>query len=114
MEITDCIFGHITIDGKRYSSDLIIYPDGRIMDSWWRKKSHVLSIDDIGDLIRSGPDVIIAGTGISGMMKPEDGLRELLVQKGIRFMPAPNGEAMHLFNNASRKLRAGACFHLTC
>jgi hypothetical protein len=31
-------FGRAVIDGRVYHSDLILFPDGRIQSSWWRKK----------------------------------------------------------------------------
>ena len=30
-------FGAIRVDGKTYTTDIIIYPDGRVSDNWWRK-----------------------------------------------------------------------------
>jgi len=67
-------FGLIVIDGKKYTTDLIIYPDGRVKDSWWRKSGHRLSIDDIGELVASAPEVIVIGTGVNGLMEPVGGL----------------------------------------
>jgi hypothetical protein len=32
-------FGSITIDGRTYDTDVIIYPE-RIDDRWWRKEGH--------------------------------------------------------------------------
>lgn len=112
--IERCEFGSIVIDGREYTSDLIIYPDSRIADSWRRKAGHRLSIDDIDELIKSEPEVIIAGTGASGLMEPEEELRRLLHQQGIEFLSAPNEEAIQLYNELSSKKRVGACFHLTC
>lgn len=93
--IETCSFGLIVIDGKKYTSDLIIYPDGDIADYWRRKSGHRLSSDDIGELIKSGPEVIIAGTGVSGLMKSEKELEGLLHKKNIRFYfrtkPESNG-----------------------
>jgi hypothetical protein len=112
--IERCDFGSIVIDGKRYSSDLIIYPDRHVADSWYRKVGHRLSSDDIEGLIESEPEIIIAGTGASGLMKPEEGLEKQLRQKGIELLPAPNNRAMELYNQLSLKKKVGACFHLTC
>lgn len=112
--IDRCEFGSVVIDGKRYTSDLIIYPGGHVVDSWRRKAGHRLSSDDIDGLIKSRPEVIIAGTGVSGLMKPEKELEKLLDQKGIEFLPAPNDKAAGLYNRLSSKKRVGACFHLTC
>ena len=112
--IERCDFGSIVIDGKRYSSDLIIYPNGHVADSWYRKAGHRLSSDDIENLIESQPEIIIAGTGVSGLMRPEEGLEKQLRQKSIEFLPAPNKRAKELYNQLSSKKRVGACFHLTC
>ncbi len=112
--IETCSFGLIVIDGKKYTSDLIIYPDGDIADYWRRKSGHRLSSDDIGELIKSGPEVIIAGTGVSGLMKSEKELEGLLHEKNIRFISEPNRRAMEIYNELSIKKRVGACFHLTC
>jgi len=112
--IETCSFGTIVIDGKRYSSDLIIYPDNRVEDRWRRRSGHALSGDDIGRLIKSEPEVIIAGTGVSGMMKPERALEDLLRKKGIAFISEPNQKAMEIYNELSSTKKVGACFHLTC
>ncbi len=112
--IENCEFGIIVVDGKKYTSDLIIYPDSHAEDNWRRKSGHRLSSDDIEKLIKSEPEAIVAGTGISGMMVPEKELEQLLEQKGIRFIAEPNREAMKVYNELLQKSKVGACFHLTC
>ena len=114
LRIESSSFGIIVINGKTYKSDLIIYPDGHITDSWRRKSGHTLLIDDIDGLIQYGPEVIIAGTGHSGLVKPEKGLEKILSDLGIQFISAPNQEAVELYNNMGSKKRVGACFHLAC
>ena len=115
MKIEKCAFGSITIDGKTYQSDLIIYPDGSIQDTWWRKSGHILSKEDIKSLVDKEPDIIVVGTGINGLMKPEKDLAEYLNKKGIELACAPNHEAMEIFNRLSdSNKKVGACFHLTC
>jgi hypothetical protein len=52
-------FGEIIIDGRRYTSDIIIYPE-RIDASWWRKEGHALNIEDISTIIDVLPDTLIA------------------------------------------------------
>lgn len=107
-------FGRIVIDGRVYNSDIIIYPDGRVQDSWWRKEGHTLSISDIGDLVNTKPDIIIAGTGANGLMRPEGKLESHLTRMGIAFQALPTAEAVKLFNEHCKTRKAGACFHLTC
>jgi len=94
---------------------LIIYPNGKIQDTWWRKRSHILSKDDIELLIDKDPEVIVVGAGTNGLMKPEKGLADYLISKGIEFICAPNEEAIKIFNRMYKfKKKVGACFHLTC
>lgn len=114
VRIDSCSFGSIVINGKTYTSDLVIYPDGKIVEYWRRKKGHQLSRDDIVDLIESKPQVIIAGTGVSGRMVPDRGLEKDLSRLAIKFITAPNQKAIELFNELSPENRVGACFHLTC
>jgi hypothetical protein len=114
MRIDTLAFASIVIDGREYTSDLTIYPDGRIITSWRRERGHRLSSDDINGLIVSQPEIIIAGTGVYGLVKPEKDLKKNLQDMGIVFFPARNKKAMELFNELSSKSRIGACFHLTC
>ena len=107
-------FGLLIIDGQSYHSDLIIFPDGRVKDRWRRKSGHRLEVSDIKGLIKEDPDIIIAGTGVSGMVQPDQNLEKLLEEKKIRFIAAPNDKAIDFYNDLSSKHRVGACFHLTC
>ena len=54
-------FGGMVIDGRRYGSDLIVYPDGRVQDGWRRGEGHVLKLADIGDLVAAGPEAARQG-----------------------------------------------------
>ena len=112
--IEACSFGSMVIGGRNFSSDLVIYPDGRVVDNWRRERGHRFSLNDIALLIESEPEVIVAGTGTRGLMKPKAGLAELLSQKNIVFLSAPNQKAMNLYNEKIIRKKAGACFHLFC
>jgi hypothetical protein len=107
-------FGSIVVDGRKFTSDLIIYPDGNIQSSWWRISGHRLASEDIAELINSEPEVIIAGTGSSGLMKPEKELEKILQQKGIEFISLLTRKAVKIYNDLSSTKNVGACFHLTC
>lgn len=113
MRITDYIFGRISIDGKTYTSDVIIYP-GRVDPSWWRKEGHYLQMDDLADVVPQKPDVIIIGTGFNGVMQVPDDLVRKLASRGIEVYVKKTGEAVSLFNDLSTRKRTIACLHLTC
>lgn len=115
MPVIDaCAFGNIVIDGKRYTSDLIIYPDGHVEDAWRRKRGHRLVADDIHRLLATDPEILIVGMGAFGLMKPDKSLKGLLDQKGILMMAKANKRAIQDYNKLASRKQVGACFHLTC
>jgi hypothetical protein len=107
-------FGDMVIDGRRITSDLIIYPNGVIQDGWWRSRGHTLIRKDIQALVDSKPEMIIVGMGINGLMKPERGLDKWIQNQGIHYMAGPNDKAVAWYNQKSGQAIVGACFHLTC
>lgn len=107
-------FGRIVINGREYGSDVIIYPDSRVQDSWWRHSGHALCFQDISELADSGPSLIIAGTGAMGVMTPDPQLVGDLESRGIEFRALPTGRAVSLYNEVCGARQTGACLHLTC
>jgi hypothetical protein len=112
--IDACSFGSMVIDGKRYRSDLIIYPDGRVADAWRRKEGHRLYPQDISSLIKSNPQIIVAGTGISGQVHLDKTLKAYLAGEGIELLAEATQSAVQHYNALIKTRRVGACFHLTC
>ncbi len=107
-------FGRMTVGGKLFTSDLIIFPDGKIEASWWRLEGHRLQSEDIRKLIEVRPEIIIAGTGSSGLMRPSPELEHFLSDKKIRLIALPSREAAEVYNSLLETRAIGACFHLTC
>lgn len=107
-------FGSIQVDGRRYTTDIIIFPDGRVSDNWWRKHGHRLSLADIEDLIAAAPEMIVIGSGVYGRMLPETGLEEALRERGIELVMDATGDAISRFNDLQSTRRIGGGFHLTC
>jgi len=113
LRIDTCSFGTLVINGKPYTDDLIIHPDGKIMQPWQRKRGHQFSMDDLRELIDSSPEVIVAGTGMSGRVIPERKLEEDLSQLAIDLIAAPNEKAIRFFNKLigsfSKMISAQCC-----
>ena len=107
-------FGRMLIDGRQYSKDVIIFPDGSILSPWWRRQGHVLSAADLEELIKAAPEIIICGTGALGVMHPAPDLRDYLQARNIEFLAEKSGKAVEIFNHLSGTRKTGGCFHLTC
>lgn len=104
------------IDGKEYSSDLIIFPD-KVQDGWWRKEGHCLNVEDLQDVFNVEPkwDVLVVGTGFFGLMRVSDEVKEVLKSKKINLLAQRTKKACDTFNELLRsEQRVVATFHLTC
>jgi hypothetical protein len=109
-------FGLIIIDGKEYSSDIIVFSE-KVKDNWWRKEGHSLYMEDLKEIIEHEPkpQVLVVGTGYYGLMKILPETQNSLKSLGIELIAQPTREACKTFNKLldSGKRVVGA-FHLTC
>jgi len=51
-------FGRVTVDGKRYSTDLLVFPD-KIKAGWRRKEGHSLQIQDLTEVLETKLDDLV-------------------------------------------------------
>lgn len=114
MNIIDSYqFGLIVINGRKYTSDIIIFPE-RVKDNWWRKVGHQLCLDDIAEVLTGSPEVLVVGTGASDLMKVLPEVRQVVDARGIELIVEPTDKACHTYNQLCRSRRAVAALHLTC
>ena len=113
MKIEDYKFGEMIINGKKYTSDLLIF-ESEIKSNWWRKQGHYLHLQDLNWLLNKNPKVIIIGTGNSGVMKVPENLIEKLKKKGIEIIAGKTQKAVEIFNKRRNEAKIAAGFHLTC
>ena len=114
-------FGFIVIDGKTYEYDVEVRWTGEVL-KWWRGESHVVDIEDVKRAIDQNPDLIIIGTGESGLAKVTERTKEEILSKGIGLIIDKTGEAVKTFNiqkreseeEEGRQKKVIGLFHLTC
>ena len=107
-------FGRIEIDGVVYSSDVKILPDRTVVADWWRLEGHELRLPDIKDIMKASPDILIVGTGASGMMVVTAEVEAAFIEASIELIVERSGEAWRIFNELCVHKRAAAAIHLTC
>ncbi len=106
-------FGSINIDGKVYRTDVLVFPD-RINSQWWRQAGHLLNERDLKEVFDFKPEILVIGTGASGLMKVEESLKQTLEDKNIEFIIKRTPEAVDAFNLLRVSKRTAAAFHITC
>jgi len=110
--IEDYRFGSITIDGQKYNHDIEICFDSRVL-GWQRNASHFIDIEDIERVFDEKPEIIIIGTGASGVAEVSEKVKEEAEKRRIRLIIKPTPEAVEILNGIKGKKAAGF-FHLTC
>jgi len=114
MRIETYSYGRMTIGGKIYQKDLIIFPD-RIIPAWWRREGHCLNLEDLADVLKVNPELIIVGKGSSGFMKVPLAVKLALKEKGIEVIDKNTDRAAEVFNEQSQMgKKVVGVFHLTC
>ncbi len=107
-------FGSITIRGKTYTSDVIVYPD-HVKSGWWRKEGHSLCERDLEEVLKWRPNTIIIGTGAYGCMKVPEEVKNSLRLKGIKLIIRRTDDACKIFNKLVKSnKKVVAALHLTC
>ncbi len=106
-------FGRIVINGKRYDSDLIVFSD-KVRSGWWRKEGHRLHVEDLKDVLEVKPEVLVVGTGYSGLMTVPPETRKYVESEGIELMAQKTTEACETFNRLVKSRKVVAALHLTC
>jgi hypothetical protein len=107
-------FGRIVIDGKKYTSDVIIFPN-QVMSDWWREEGHRLHVNDLDEVLKEKVDVLVVGTGYLGLMKVLTETEELMKREGVELIIQPTKEAWKTYNSLAKSgKKVVAAFHLTC
>jgi uncharacterized protein YprB with RNaseH-like and TPR domain len=106
-------FGKITVDGTVHTSDIIILP-GRVRPRWWRKEGHNLQEEDLQEVIKAQPTVLVVGTGNVGMMQVPQETLDCLAAHGIRVEVQRTAAACERYNELAKSEPAAAALHLTC
>ena len=106
-------FGKISINGKVFTKDLIIFPDG-IIFPWIRKTGHLLVADDISEYLDNRIKTLIIGTGYYGFMRIDESLEDFLKQRKIDFVYRKTQEAVTFYNDLENKENIAFGMHLTC
>ncbi len=106
-------FGSLVIDGKRYTSDVIIYPH-RVDSHWWRLQGHLLQLEDLREVLDFDPEVLIVGTGHSGLMKIAPETERFFRESPIELVVKLTEEACQTYNHLHRSKKTVVALHLTC
>jgi len=107
-------FGLITIDGKTYRRDVVVFWNGAV-ENWDRRTSHYIAAGDISIALVKKPEIVVIGTGNAGMAVVSDETKAAIIGAGARMAIEKTADAVDVFNDAAAcEKRVVGLFHLTC
>ncbi len=107
-------FGRIKVAGKTYLRDLIVFPD-EVIPNWWRKEGHNLCLEDLEEVLKRKPEILIIGNGYSGVMRVSKDLIQKLREQGIEVIVMNTRKAVNEYNKIAKEgKKVAAALHLTC
>ncbi|MCD6577960.1 hypothetical protein J7L48_00625 [bacterium] len=115
-EIKKYEFGKMTIGDREFTKDLIITPT-KIIETWRRKKSHLLILDDLAEVMSEIESYryFLCGTGSYGKMKISQEVFSKFRSFDILYFYGKTVDIKNLYNEAiKRDKNFVAVFHLTC
>jgi hypothetical protein len=111
-------FGFIVVDRKQYVYDVIILPDGTVKEREATKArlgSHDIMWNDVAAIVNEQPEVMVIGTGVSGLARLSAKTEENLRQANVNLLVLPSFQAVDKFNQlVSEGKRVAALIHITC
>jgi hypothetical protein len=110
--IDDYGFGHITIDGRDHSLDVIVLPS-RVIDNWWRREGHSLALEDFDGVLDELPRHLVVGTGAHGRMQPPPDTIAALEERGHTVEVLTTDRAVRRYSELDES-EAALAAHLTC
>ena len=110
--ITSYSFGKMVIDGKTYTNELQILPNG-IIKKWSPGDPHYILPADIEEILNSNIKILIIGNGANGEAAIPDETVKFIKAKDIKVHIMNTHEAVKFFNGSAKEAM-GAIFHLNC
>ncbi|KXB06957.1 hypothetical protein AKJ52_01270 [candidate division MSBL1 archaeon SCGC-AAA382C18] len=124
MDIDASSFGNISIDGKRYDYDVVVYPSTierrkKQITKRQHGTSHKFSKKELEEYLRKIEadeiEILYVGQGHNGRLGLLEEARNLLREKSIDFVELKTSEAAEKFMDDERpRENKMAIFHTTC
>lgn len=114
-------FGKIKIKGQDYDHDVMVDWEGEVLQ-WTRKNSHIINEEDIERALDKKPEIIVIGTGESGVAQVTEDAKQACKEAGVDLIIDKTEEAVKTFNvileesleEDGEQADVIGLFHLTC
>jgi hypothetical protein len=113
-KIDSTSFGSITINGKKFSHDVIVNSKGEVKESSLQTR-HLVNEKEFFDFMKEKPEIIVIGNGQYGACEVSEDFIKLAKEKGIELIVENTPHALQKFNELVKKgKKVIAYMHVTC
>jgi hypothetical protein len=112
IKIDSTSFGQVVINGQSFGDVLIV--GGEIKPRRRIGSSHRIGLSEVEALLSQAPDVILIGTGQSGVLKVDSISKQRITASGAELIILPTPAAINKFNELVKTKRVNALIHTTC
>lgn len=113
MRVESYSFGTIKLNEKVFKNDVIVY--GEFVKEWWRREGHRVCLNDVKDILKLRPEVVVIGTGYYGVVKVDRDVIERLRGEGIDVICEESRRAVETYNRLLKEgKKVALAIHLTC
>ena len=109
-------FGSITINGRTYyeEDNYIVFWDGEIKGLHTAER-HLFGRPELEMILKKNPEIVIVGTGISGLLRVSEDARSLCRGKEVELVEIVSKKAVIKFNESiNQEKKVAAFIHVTC
>ena len=115
-KITHYSFGEITVDGEKFTHDVIVgWDKAQPIKKWTRKEWHFVYPYDLKDVVVLDPHIVVFGTGASGMLRVGKEAEEMILERYVGVRKERSDIAVKTFNELIEEGKhAVLAIHVTC
>lgn len=107
-------FGAVVVDGKQYRDVLVVGKEVIDRGKWGFFDTHSVSERELNELLRGSPEIIIIGSGQSGVLEVDPIIEKKIKEVGIQLIILETPQAIEEYNKISKTKRTNALIHTTC
>lgn len=105
-------FGEVIVNGRRYTHHVVV--SGNTVRKWRTKEGHLLCPEDLADIIKEGPEVVVIGTGKFGLVRVPETVLDYATNHRVKLICQATDEACRTYNSLAASTSVTAALHLTC
>lgn len=111
-------WGAVVVDGEEFDYDVELTPGGELKPRTSEDKklgSHTFSKEEFVEMYEDGAEVVVVGTGTSGLAKLSSEAQAFLNEKSIEVVKSSSDKAIEEYNKLSGEgKKVAAIIHITC